>query len=121
MVESKAEGSEGDRRRRAEEAGEALGTEDVTEDREEADDDATDQRAKKQVGHVVRCRVTLGRCMDLRGLFGLLDEPESSGGLFAAEKLILLAFETVVIDAKIFQLLDEVFGQVISFLTLAYK
>ncbi len=46
---------------------------------------------------------------------GPADEAEGFCGLFAAEKLVLLAFEPVIVDEEVFELLDEMSGQVVEF------
>ena len=109
-------GGKGDRGRGAEEAGEASGAEDVGKNCEEADDDTTDEEAKEQDCHSMRRRVGFSRRMTLCGPLCLLDEAHGFASFFAAEEFILFAFEPVIVDKEVFELLDEVFGEIIEFL-----
>src|ERR1700733_3547511 len=115
-MNGEAESGKGDRGSGAEEAGEAFGAEDVGKNCEEADDDTTDEEAKEQDCHSMRRRVGFSRRMTLCGPLCLLDEAHGFASFFAAEEFILFAFEPVIVDKEIFELLDEVFGEIVEFL-----
>src|SRR6202012_6005520 len=96
VTNREAKGGESDGGSGAEETGKTLGPEDVGKHREEADDDTTDEEAKKQDCHGVRRREGFSRRMTSCRLLCLLDEAHGFASFSAAEEFILFAFEPVI-------------------------